>query len=40
MMLRHEKLMQPVDVRNFNGLGYRKARYDIITLSAFNAVNQ
>jgi len=41
MMLRHERLMQPADARNFNGLGCMKARdNDIITLPAFNAMNQ
>lgn len=26
MMLRQDRVMQPTDVRNFNGLGYLKAR--------------
>lgn len=26
MMLRQDRVMQPTDVRNFNGLGYMKAR--------------
>lgn len=40
MMLRHEGLMQPVDVRNVNSLGCMKARHnDIITLPVFSAMN-
>lgn len=40
MMLRHDGLTQPMDVRNFNGLGFMKdGRNDIIIPPAFNVVN-